>query len=187
MRGRACVNILEKAKRTKWGLLLIWLLTWTDPFLARGRLPLIASPAALILVHNGRLVKWRARHSSFQFRSDALWDSKIRWQWWRTSVVHVVHETAREHRGDVECKFDRRRPCKRKFVGAIFFQKAKTVFWVFVTYSSGSFFMTSYFSNFDRIGKSQFSDQIFRINFSDQFDLVLVRLLWSTYVAYSKN
>jgi hypothetical protein len=63
------------------GWFLIWVLTWTDFFFARGTLPAIASPAVSILVRNGRLAKWIARHSSFQFRSGTLCDLEIRWQW----------------------------------------------------------------------------------------------------------
>ena len=41
-------------------------------FFARGTAPPIASPAISILVRPGRLAKWIARHSSFQFRSGTL-------------------------------------------------------------------------------------------------------------------
>ena len=67
-----CVKFFKKAKRPKLGRFLICILIWTDLFLARGTLPLMASPAVIILVRNGRPAKLITRHSSFQFRSGTL-------------------------------------------------------------------------------------------------------------------
>ena len=75
-----CEN-LWKTQRTNLGRFLIWLLTRTYLFLARGTLPPIASPAVTILVRTGRLAKSIASHSSFRIRSSTLWDLEIRWQW----------------------------------------------------------------------------------------------------------
>ena len=79
----------------------------------------IASPAVSISVRSGRLAKRIARHSSFSIplQYTVRFGNPMAMVQY-TQVVRAVHETAPGPRGNVQHKFDRRRPCEGKFMVA---------------------------------------------------------------------